>query len=68
KNLRELESFFTKDLHLGRAAFRRDSIPLLRLLSKNEDFRRSLLNRLVDQHLKELYSSIILGEARKRFS
>ncbi|MEM4230077.1 MAG: replication factor C large subunit [Thermoproteota archaeon] len=68
KNLRELESFFMKDLHVGRAAFRRDLIPLLRFLSKNEDFRKSLLNRMVDQHLKELYSSIILGEARKRFS
>jgi replication factor C large subunit len=68
KNLRELESFFTKELHVGRSAFRRDFIPLLRVLSKNEDFRSSLLNRLVDQRLKELYSSLILGEARKRFS
>jgi replication factor C large subunit len=68
RNLRELESFFMKELHLGRAAFRRDFIPLLRVLSKNDAFRLGMLNRLVDQHLKELYSSIILGEARKRFS
>ncbi len=68
KNLRELESFFRKELHVGRSAFRRDFIPLLRILSKSEDFRSSLLNRLVDQRLKELYSSLILGEARKRFS
>jgi len=68
KNLRDLESFFMKELHTGRSAFRRDFIPLFRVLSKSDDFRRSLLNRLIDQHLKELYGSVILGEARKRFS
>jgi len=68
RNLRELESLFMKELHLGRSAFRRDFIPLLRVLSQNDAFRLGMLNRLVDQHLKELYGSIILGEARKRFS
>lgn len=68
RNIRELESFFIRELHTGRAAFRRDFIPMLRLLSKNNVFRPSMLNKLVDPRLKELYNSIILGEARKRFS
>ncbi len=68
KNVRELESFFMRELHVGRAAFRRDFIPMLRILSKNDGFRLSMLNKLVDPRLKELYGSIILGETRKRFS
>ncbi|MEM2940505.1 MAG: replication factor C large subunit [Thermoproteota archaeon] len=66
RNIRELESFFMKELHVDRAAFRRDVIPVLRLLSKENDFRTSLLARLNDHRLKELYSSIILGEEPRR--
>jgi replication factor C large subunit len=65
KSLRELEFFFMKELHVGRAVFRRDMIPLLRLLSRDDDFRNEVLSRLRDDHLKELYSSIILEEARR---
>ncbi|MEM2929627.1 MAG: replication factor C large subunit [Thermoproteota archaeon] len=68
RNFRELESFFMKELHVGRSTFRRDFIPLLRVLSKNDSFRLSTLSKLVDPRLKELYSSIILRETRKRFS
>lgn len=60
RNLRELESFFMRELHIGRAAFRRDFIPLLRILSRDNTFRFNMLSRLFDQRLKELYSSIIL--------
>ncbi|MEM2089087.1 MAG: replication factor C large subunit [Thermoproteota archaeon] len=66
RNIRELESFFLKEFHVDRAAFRRDIIPVLRLLSKENSFRTSLLARLNNPRLKELYSSIILGEEARR--
>lgn len=68
KNLRELESFFIRGLHVDRTSFRRDFIPLLRLLSRENGFRTSLLTRLNDPRLKELYNSIILGEVSRRRS
>ncbi|MBO3769936.1 MAG: replication factor C large subunit [Thermoproteota archaeon] len=66
KNLRELESFFMKELHTGRRVFRREFIQVLRYLSRDEDFRSRMLSRLSDSRLRELFNSIILGEETYR--
>jgi len=66
KELKELESFFIRELHVGRRVFRRDFIQVLRLLSKNDEFRSKLLNRLSDTRLRELYDSLILREEARR--
>jgi len=66
KNLRELELFFMKELHVGRRDFRKDLVPLLRFLSKSDDFRNRLLTRINDARLRELYKSIILKEEARR--
>ncbi|MEM2351202.1 MAG: replication factor C large subunit [Thermoproteota archaeon] len=68
KSIRELELFFMKELHVGKTVFRKELIPLLRLLSRDDDFRSKLLIRLSDAHLRELYSSIILREEIRRRS
>ncbi|MBO3799830.1 MAG: replication factor C large subunit [Candidatus Brockarchaeota archaeon] len=67
KSLRELESFFLKELHVGKSVFRREIVPFLRFLSEDDNFRTRVLNRLSDTRLRELYNSIILrGEIRRR--
>jgi replication factor C large subunit len=66
KSIRELESFFLKELHIGRSVFRREIIPLLRFLSEDDAFRSRVLNRLSDARLRELYNSIILREEVRR--
>lgn len=61
KSLRDLESFFMKELHVSRTSFRREFIPLLRVLSKEDGFRTNLLTMLTDPRLKDLFNLILLG-------
>lgn len=66
KNLRDLESFFMKELHMGRRVFRKEFIKVLRYLSKDENFKNMMLSRLSDSRLRELFNSIILREETHR--